>query len=170
MLHLRTRHQLGQSIIETVVGIIFMIPIVLFLFDVAVLVLGNTANDNLAKQSARAAASAVNSSATPPKGDIGVASTAARNIVTNFATSGFIDKVECAFIWYNDPNANTSQDLDTGPLGQAPSQARSTDPGAGNLAVVTGMEVRAPVPFPFFDTHRTFWARAVEPIVAIPPQ
>jgi hypothetical protein len=155
------RKSKGQSIVETVVGIIFMIPIVLFLFDVAVLVLANTANDNLAKQAARAAASAVDPSSN--QGTLAAGETAATNIVSGFATSGFIDKVAFAYLVYN-----SAAKPENGALGAAPTAAQ-TDPGLGNVSVVIGMEARAPVPFPGFDTTRTFWARAVEPIVSLPP-
>jgi hypothetical protein len=157
----------AQSIIETVVGIIFMIPIVLFLFDIVVLTLAGTANDNLAKQAARAAASAVDPSTS--LGTPAVAQTAAIHIVSSFATSGFIDKVQLAFMDYDatPTGANTATPVQSG-LGAPPSTA-NIDPGPGNVSVVIGMEARAPVPFPGFDTTRTFWARAVEPIVSLPP-
>lgn len=139
-----------------------MIPIVLFLFDVAVLVLANTANDNLAKQAARAAASAVDPG-NGNQGDITVAETAANNIVGHFSTSGFIDNVQFAYLFYN----GTAK-AESGGLGAPPALA-TTDPGPGNVAVTIAMQARAPVPFPGFDTQRTFWARAVEPIVSLPP-
>lgn len=146
----------AQSIIETVVGIIFLIPIVLFLFDVGVLVLANTANDNLAKQAARAA-----SSATPavipanPLANIPAyrtaAGIAAQRIITNYGhaagSPGFVTNVTLDRMEYNG--------------GQA---------GQGNVAVRTHMLVRVPVPFPGFNTARDFFARAVEPIVSLPPQ
>ncbi|MBI2812117.1 MAG: hypothetical protein HYX67_14975, partial [Candidatus Melainabacteria bacterium] len=99
-MHRLTRsNRKGQSIVETVVGIIFMIPIVLFLFDVGVLVLANTANDNLAKQAARAAASAVDPGTN--QGTLVAAESAAQNIVNKFQTSGFIDKVQFSYFYYN---------------------------------------------------------------------
>jgi uncharacterized protein (UPF0333 family) len=47
----------GQSIIELAVGIIVLVPIVLVLFDLAVLVLGVGINDSVCRDAARAAAS-----------------------------------------------------------------------------------------------------------------
>ena len=46
----------GSSIVETAVGLIFVIPIVLLLVDSISLVIAHTANDALCKQCARAAA------------------------------------------------------------------------------------------------------------------
>jgi hypothetical protein len=139
-----------------------MIPIVLFLFDVAILVLANTANDNLAKQAARAAASAVDP-ANNNQGSPTVAQQAAQNTVNHFATSGFIANVQFAYMFYNGAGTNVSSGLG------APPALATADPGPGNVAVTIAMEARAPVPFPGFSTDRVFWARAVEPIVALPP-
>lgn len=46
----------GQSLIEVIVGSFMLIPIALFGVDMTAIVLANTANDNLAKSAARAAA------------------------------------------------------------------------------------------------------------------
>ncbi len=46
----------GSSIVETAAGLILLIPIVLFLVDVAAMVVAQTENDKLAKACARAAA------------------------------------------------------------------------------------------------------------------
>lgn len=164
----------AQSIIETVVGIIFLIPIVLFLFDVGVLLLANTANDNLAKQAARAAASA---HPEPPPADplanVGqyklkaekAAGTGAgtEGVIDRYATSSkstFMTNIRRAAMFYNGDVVGTTD-------GGLPSNA---NPGLGNVSVTTSMSVQVPVPFPGFDTKRTFYARAVEPIVALPPQ
>jgi hypothetical protein len=160
----------AQSLIETVVGIIFMIPIVLFLFDIGVLVLANTANDNLAKQAARAAAGATPAgNVQPTSGNIGLFRTAAQNaatgVVTNYTNashSAYMQNVALAKMWYDGaPVAGT---------GQAPPGPMDQNPGRGNVCVFTRMECSPPVPFPGFNTNRTFFARAVEPIVALPPE
>lgn len=52
----RERKQKGSSIVETAAGLILLIPIVLFLVDVAAMVVAQTENDKLAKACARAAA------------------------------------------------------------------------------------------------------------------
>lgn len=50
------RNKKGSSIVETAAGLILLIPIVLFLVDVAAMVVAQTENDKLAKACARAAA------------------------------------------------------------------------------------------------------------------
>lgn len=150
-----------------------MVPIVLFLFDIAVLVLGNTANDNLAKQAARAAASAVTSSNT---GSGTVAQTAAQTVINQFATSGFINAVAFSYIYY-DGQSPSDPSLGVGVYQNAPSASgwsaapaiAQQDPGPGNVAIVTAMNVQPPVPFPIIGGQRIFFARAVEPIVSISP-
>ncbi|MBS1953020.1 MAG: hypothetical protein JST89_02480 [Cyanobacteria bacterium SZAS-4] len=52
----RARKTKGSSIVETAAGLILLIPIVLFLVDVAAMVVAQTENDKLAKACARAAA------------------------------------------------------------------------------------------------------------------
>jgi hypothetical protein len=164
----------GQSILETVVGIIFLIPIVLFLLDIAVLVLANTANDTMAKNAARAAASATDSSSGQPIGTAASALTAAQRVVENQSVSPIIPGAKLEKIIYVDnagahslagqPNSRNTQNPDaaTDPVVNLP-------PGTGQVAAVTTMLVRAPVPFPGFFTTKTFVARAVEPIVSLPP-
>lgn len=153
------RKRLGQSIIETVVGIIFLIPIVLFLFDVAVLVLSNTANDNLAKSAARAAASATDASG---KGNGNDAKTAASNIADNFATSPIIQKSGDSFVTGFEWNGGSGNDVKSG-------EAITPAPSDGQVAVITTMKVVLPVPFPFLPASQDFKAKAVEPIVSIAP-
>lgn len=53
---MQCRSRKGQALIETAVAGMVIIPIVLFLLDVAVLVLCNMSNDEAAKNAARAAA------------------------------------------------------------------------------------------------------------------
>jgi hypothetical protein len=158
----------AQSLIETVVGIIFMIPIVLFLFDIGVMVLANTANDNLAKQAARAAAGATPpGNPTPTLGNVAqfrnAAKQAADQVVSNYTSashSAYMTNVTMAKMWYdNQAVAGTN----------APPGAIDLNPGPGNVAVFTHMDCNPPVPFPGFNTTRTFFARAIEPIVALPP-
>lgn len=134
------RKQRAQSIIETVVGIIFLIPLVLFLLDVSVLVMAQTANDNLAKSAARAAASAT---AGPGQlGNAGVGIAAAQRVVNEFATSSIITQKQMT-----NPDYNL---------------------GTGNVTIGTQITVVPPVTFPGFSSFQ-FRAQATEPIVALPP-
>lgn len=157
----KTRSTSGQSIIETVVGIIFLIPIVLFLLDIAVLVMANTANDNLAKTVARAAASAKDSSSgvgTPSSGY-----TAATAAAGNFAVSDIIKPSAGSFVTgycWNGLGSGDTQGT-TWPNGVP-------QPNVGNVGVVTKMSVKVPVPFPFLPDTIDFQAKAVEPVVSIP--
>lgn len=150
----------GQSIVETVVGIMFLIPIVLFLLDIAVLVMTNTANDNLAKSVARAAASARN--AETEEGDEDAAYSAAETTANTMAESSIINKPSggsflTAFCWNEDGSPSTK--------GAWPGS--TPPPSEGNVAVVTTMTVRVPVPFPFLPNTIDFQAKAVEPVVSV---
>ena len=53
-----SRSRRGQSLIETVVGGVILVPVVLAIIDLAVVVLGGEICNDLAKQAARAAANA----------------------------------------------------------------------------------------------------------------
>lgn len=161
------RRRKGQSIIETIVGIIFLVPIVLFLFDVAVLVLASSANDNLAKSAARAAASATEPAAPyNGQGNKTVAKTAAEQICSNFAESTIIKRPGASFItgfhYHNPANTPTTADAEGTPEGA------DADCAVGQVCVVTTMDVKVPVPFAGF-TGSNFRARAVEPIVSLSP-
>lgn len=52
----RTQNEKGASIAEAAAGLVVLIPIVLIIIDISALVLAQTANDDLAKHAARAAA------------------------------------------------------------------------------------------------------------------
>ncbi len=160
-----TRNKRGQSIIETVVGILFLVPIVLFLFDVAVLVLSSTANDNLAKSCCRAAASAVAVGQTT--GDATSGSNAAIAIANGFAQSNIIKHATGpSFLTGFSYNADGSS-ISSGAFGTA---VPAPPPGAGQVACSTTMLVILPVPFPFvLPPTQAFVAKAVEPIVSITP-
>ncbi len=75
------RRRRGTSIVETAAGLFIIIPIVLFLFDVAAAVLAQTANDSMCKSAARAAAE----TDTQPK-----AQAAAQTAIDNFPAAGYI--------------------------------------------------------------------------------
>jgi Flp pilus assembly protein TadG len=76
------RKREGSSIVETAAGLILLIPIVLFLVDVAAMVVVQTENDKLAKACARAAAEYP---ANDPK-----AVTAAQNVYNNQKNSNLL--------------------------------------------------------------------------------
>ena len=155
-------HQLrkrGQSIVEIVVGIVFLVPIALFLLDAGVLVLANFANDGLANSAARAAASAIDLSTS--QGSQTVAYTAALNTANQFAESPIISKTTTSFLTafsWNDSGTPATQ-------GTWPSAA--VQPGIGDVAVVTSMKVNLPIPFPFVPGSFNFTAAATQPIISI---
>lgn len=57
MSELRGKRRKGQSIVELAVGLIALIPIVLVVFDLAVIVIGVQLNDSTCREAARVAAS-----------------------------------------------------------------------------------------------------------------
>lgn len=79
----RTRKTKGSSIVETAAGLILLIPIVLFLVDVAAMVVAQTENDKLAKACARAAAEF-------PSSNSGGQNTAAMGVYNNQKRSNLL--------------------------------------------------------------------------------
>ncbi len=64
----------GSGLIETIVGCIILVPVLLFLIDCASLVIGQSANDALAKHAARAAS----------EQPVGSGLTAAQNVLNSY--------------------------------------------------------------------------------------
>jgi hypothetical protein len=52
---MKSRNGKAQSIIELVVGLIFIVPILLFLVDIGTIIIGVNVNDNVCREAARAA-------------------------------------------------------------------------------------------------------------------
>lgn len=85
------RNRKGTSLIESLCGAMFLIPIMLFAVDLSAIVLANQANDHLAKDAARAAANQL----TQDK-----AKEAANKTLNNFNKSNMITALnldECAY-------------------------------------------------------------------------
>jgi Flp pilus assembly protein TadG len=89
------RGKQGSGLVETAAGLILVIPVLLCLLDVAALVLAQTANDTLAKQSARAAAE-------QPK-DIAKEQTAADGAFNQYTDTTLIQKNTCTVSWPAQP-------------------------------------------------------------------
>lgn len=88
----RSKRDQGQCITEVVAGILFLIvPVSLFLLDVGVLVLAQSANDTLAKNAARAAAEQV---------DQTKAGEAVTNVIDSFPISGFVPQKPTADVTF----------------------------------------------------------------------
>lgn len=83
----KRRGKHGSSLIETVVGCIFIVTIALFLLDVASIVICQTQNDALAKHCARAASNYATYALALPAVD---------DVVTQFQASGGGSKI-CLF-------------------------------------------------------------------------
>src|SRR5271170_6275427 len=77
----RAKNQRGQELIEVVGGMIFLIPVLLAMLDLAVYILGQQMADKYTKAAARAAAN---------QGTAANATSAAQNALSNFGKSGFI--------------------------------------------------------------------------------
>jgi hypothetical protein len=128
----------GSSIVETAAGLILLIPVVLFLLDVAAAVICQTANDALAKSCARAAAGQ----------PIGQGDAEAQTVCGRFKSSSICNNPSCL----------------TCPPGSPP--APLTAPPAASVMCVTTMDCYFPCPIPFINVPKmTFKAVAVEPVV-----
>jgi Flp pilus assembly protein TadG len=172
-----SRKSKAQSIVETLVGSLFLIPMVLFLFDVAFLVLTNSANDTLAKSAARAAASATvqqnNNGVVSEVGNYDQAFIAARTICTKFQPGNAnlvkpaATSVNGTFLRYAEWNSSTGG-FKT--IGSKPGNASGQTP-PGQVTVITTMLVKLPVPFPGpLSNFIEFNAQATEPIVSLAPE
>ncbi len=138
------RNRRASSIVETVAGLILIIPLMLFFVDLIGIVMCQTANNALCKEAARAAAEATTS---------GAAQTAAQNVVTAFYDN------------------NTS--MFTGSASFVSSGFSYDASSSGVVVVQTTMTCNFPfpiwgVPSPN-DKQATFGATAAEPIVALLP-
>lgn len=133
------RTKRGSSLIETVVGCIFIVIIALFLVDVAAIVICQTQNDALAKHCARAAANFENKLK---------AQSAMDDVVNQFLASNGGSKI-C--VLNNSP---------TNPLLEYPA-------GAAQVLVVSTVVCNFPVPIPLVGTsYMSMKSEATEPVVA----
>ncbi len=130
-----SRRKKGSSIVETAAGLILLIPIVLFLVDVAAMVVAQTENDKLAKACARAAAE-------HPAGPL--ANTAAQNVYTNQKSSNLLTKAPFNPSGYPIYNA--------------------ANPGMVTCKTTITCTLPVPVPF-IGNSAVAFNAQATEPIV-----
>jgi len=152
----------------------FLVPVVLFLLDVIVLVLANSANDNLAKSTCRAAASAVD---TNNNGTLNAAVAAAQSVCTSFNCSSIIRDPQgkqngsgtamLTGFYYGAQNGPGSGPY-SWPGALPPGAAATAQPASGQVGVITSILVQLPVPFPGFSSF-PFVATDVEPIVSINP-
>lgn len=140
---LRRDQKAGQGAVELVTGVLILVPVMLFLFDIMVLVLANQANDDVAKRACRAAAN---------QASMADAETAAQQIVdeinTQYEKGGYIKKIILQSYGSNKLKWDADQD--------------------GHVELRTQIQVQLPVPVPFIGNDSVqLVAQAGETIVAI---
>lgn len=144
----------GQQFVELLAGLIVIIPLVLFLFDIGVILLANIVNGDLAKNAARAAANATDGNS---------ALQAADKVVGKYSTSGSITAAKVTYLeWRSPTSAGGGAQRGTPPEGATP-------PQAGQVQAATEVTVKLPVPLPMLPPEQTFSAHATQPVVALPP-
>ena len=136
---MNVRKKRGATLVETVAGIIVLLPVFFLLIDVASLLICETQNEALAKNAARAAADRTNFFA---------AQQAAQGVLDGFGKSNLVANPTIA----SGEGGNFVYDTVN-----------------GKVLVVTKVTCYLPVPMPFFGNHVDFVAEATEPIVALPP-
>jgi Flp pilus assembly protein TadG len=97
------RNNKGTSIIEVLVGAMFLIPIALFSVDLAAIVLSNSVNDHLAKDAARAAANQQSQA---------FAQQAAQKTVSGVAKSGIIYDIQLTDVSFNQDQVSVKTAID----------------------------------------------------------
>jgi hypothetical protein len=150
--HKKTRNGRGSSIVETCAGLFVVIPILLFFMDIGYVVIGQMANDGLAKEAARAAAETNDLTGAQ-------ATTAANNVATNYFSSE-----DSMFI--SPPGGFSSPDTAIANVQYNPTVAGVQ---SGVVIVTTNIVCKVPCPFPGFPNPLQFSATATEPIVALLP-
>ena len=139
--------------VEMLVGVMVLIPVVLFLIDVGVLVLAGIMNDDLAKNVARSAANSLDGTS---------AQKAADSVVARAAKSGVITHAELIYLYWRSTTPTGDAKTGTAPDGM-------DEPLPGQVLAVTMVTVRPPVPFPFLPAQQQLRAQATQPIVGIRP-
>jgi len=147
------RAKQAQSHVEMVAGLLVMVPVTLFLVDLAVLFIACNNNGDLAKSIARAAASAQ---------DAKTAITAADSVVTDFRKSkGLISSVTLSCLNWESPSpAINSFTLGTEVIAVP-------KPLPGQVLAISTMTVQLPVPFPMLPSRQVFSAYSLQPIVGV---
>ena len=147
--HAKRSRDRGSSLVETAAGLLILVPVVLFLFDLVSLIMVQTANDALAKHAARAAAETPNPN--PPTSTPAAqtqAQTAAQTIVNAFPASRLAANPTLLICDYRDDRVN----------------------GVSQVYVRTRLSCTLPIPVPFVgNSGIDFVAEATEPIVAVLP-
>lgn len=136
----------GQATVEMVVGCLVLVPIVLFLLDIACLVVANYVNDDLCTRAARAAAN---------QSTFNDAKDSAKRVLQKLDTSK-------TGILHDLKSISADGKNDAGEIGFVDYDNSSP----GHVVASTRISVKLPVPFPFLPSDATFTSRSVLPIVA----
>lgn len=139
------RRQGGQQLAEMMGGILVLIPIVLFLLDMAVIVMGNQLADKYTKAAARAAAN---------QGTKTNAEKAANDTLATVKKGGFIAEMIVDNINYVPIDPTNPNDV-----------------AQGRVSIEVKTTINLPVPVPFIPnaSSQVFTTQANEPVVALPP-
>lgn len=179
------------SLVETAAGVLILIFVALFLFDLVSMVLVQTANDSLAKHAARVAAG---------QSDPHVAYLECQNVVTTFPNSAMLTNPQLVLLVYtttktttNSNNSttvatttytftsggnNTADEADTtsGNTTHTVTPPGTTTIGGAPASGISQVYVRTqvtcvlPIPVPLIHKGQVnFVAEATEPIVAVLP-
>ena len=148
----RTKNRRGGALAETAAGLFILLPVFLLLVDVISLVIAQSINDDLAKQSARAASltgmSYLPGTTTPdPKTMQNNANAAVQQYLSETQYINNTQGLVCDVNWTCTFNATT-----------------------GQVQVITTIRCNLPIPVPFGGpSYTVFQAQAVEPITGIQP-
>jgi hypothetical protein len=160
----KSNKQIGQSTIEVAVGILITIPIICFFLNAAIMVVANQLNDNLVRNAARAAASAT----TNGYNNGNRALLAARSACASFRDSVIINKAGNNGLVYFDWNPPPSN-LTVARVSFGSRPAGVSAATQGQVVVVTSLRVNYPIAVPYLGRSSIFQAKAIWPIVSVPP-
>lgn len=134
----------AQSLVETVAGLVVLVPVVLALLDIGVLVIAGTISNNLAKQAARAAANTTDEKA---------ADLAVQDAAKQFPASSTFTNAKLSIRDYDPQKGSKAYNY------------------MGSVTVDATVTVVLPVPVPMFNVGPSvnISTQSTEPIVAVPP-
>jgi Flp pilus assembly protein TadG len=155
-----SRQVKGSAMLETLAGLMVLVPIVLLLVDVVALVVAQSINDDLAKQAARYAAQQTlitqNDGITP---NTSAMQTAAQTLATQYLSSTCWASATSGLVY---PGNNGDPFLQN--------FACNFNSNPPTVQVTTQIQCNLPVQLPFIGTLSTsFQAQATEPIVGLQP-
>jgi hypothetical protein len=150
----------AQASVEMIAGLLFLIPILLVLVDIGVMMLASSANDNVCKRAARAAANQFPTNHNPPGDPQGAAGKVVDSLLGPSRTgTGVLTKIEVLDAG-NPPTTVLTP----------PNNCDYDSTQRGNVIMTTRLTFQLPVPFWFLNgVNNNFVTRSNVPIVALPP-